>query len=414
MNCRHCNTPLTHSFANLHHQPISNAFLTKKQLEEPEVYYPLHVYVCESCFLVQVAEYKKSDDIFTNDYVYFSSMSSSWVEHARQYVAMMQNRFDLGAHSFMVEIASNDGYLLQHCVEREIPCLGIEPTGNTAQVAKEKSIPCVQYFFGTTLAEKLVKEGKKADVLLGNNVLAHVPDINDFVRGMKILLADNGVITMEFPHVMELVTNNQFDTIYQEHYSYLSFSTVCHIFETQRLRIFDVEQLPTHGGSLRIFATHTENSVHKKHLSVSRLYQIEKQANMHTLAYYTNFQQQIKTTKNALLHFLLEQNKNGKKVAAYGAAAKGNTFLNACGIKSDLIDFCVDKAPSKQGMYMPGSHIPVYAPKRLRQEKPDVVLILPWNIAEEIEKEHCYIKDWNGVFVTAIPEMHISAEDPPR
>ncbi|TIH12009.1 methyltransferase domain-containing protein [Marinifilum sp. JC120] len=411
MNCRHCNTPLNHGFANLYHQPVSNAFLTGEQLNEPEIYYPLHVYVCEKCFLVQVAEHKKSVEIFKDDYVYFSSTSSSWVEHARKYVAMVQKRFGLDADSLVVEIASNDGYLLQHCVESGVPCMGIEPASNTACIAEAKGIPCLKEFFTSALADKLVKEGKRADLLLGNNVLAHVPDINDFVRGVKILLSTRGVVTMEFPHLMELVANNQFDTIYQEHYSYLSFFTVSQIFEMHGLYIFDVEQLSTHGGSLRIFASHKDGDEYKETPAVSRMLKSEKQAGMQDLGYYENFQHQIEEAKNNLLYFLLEQKKQGKTVAAYGAAAKGNTLLNTCGVKSDLISFCVDKAASKQGMYMPGSHIPVYEPVHLRDQKPDVVLILPWNIAGEIKCEHHYISEWGGVFVTAIPELHIHSNN---
>lgn len=407
MKCRHCECELKVQFANLHHQPASNSFLTAQQLKQPEIYYPLQLYVCESCFLVQIDEYKNCSEIFNQDYVYFSSMSSSWLKHAKNYVEMMQKRFNLNANSFAVEIASNDGYLLQYFKEANISCLGIEPSSNTALVARNKGIDVCEDFFGTTLAKQLCAKGKQADVLLGNNVLAHVPDINDFVRGLKILLAPNGVITLEFPHLMELIKNNQFDTIYQEHYSYLSLTTLMRIFSHCNLRIFDVEQLPTHGGSLRIFATHLENISHKTCPSVSILLEKENIEGMTSIAYYTTFQRRIEKTKNALLRFLLKQKILGKSIAAYGAAAKGNTFLNACGIKADMIDFCVDKALSKQGKFMPGSHIPVFAPEKLKQQKPDFVLILPWNIKTEIMKEHSYIKNWNGKFIIAIPELII-------
>lgn len=405
LTCRHCAKELTHIFANLYHQPASNSFLTAEELKKPETYYPLQLYVCDECFLVQVDEYKDHDEIFNGEYVYFSSMSTSWLDHARRYVAMMQKRFALTASSFVVEIASNDGYLLQYVKEAGIACLGIEPSANTAAVARSKGIDCLEDFFNNSLAQRLCTEKGKADLVLGNNVLAHVPDINDFVQGLKILLKPNGVITMEFPHLMELVNNTQFDTIYQEHYSYLSLTTVSRIFSCYGLRIFDVEQIPTHGGSLRVFATHTENSAYVQSSAMQELLLKEKTAGMTTIAYYGSFQRQIEKTKNALLQFLLEQKAKGKSIAAYGAAAKGNTFLNLCGVKPDMIDFCVDKASSKQGKFMPGSHIPVFAPEKLEQEKPDFVLILPWNIKDEVMHEHRYVKNWGGRFAVAIPEL---------
>ncbi|MBC16637.1 MAG: SAM-dependent methyltransferase [Desulfovibrio sp.] len=404
MNCRHCDTPLRDVFIDLFHQPPSNSFLSSSQLDEPEVYYPLKIFVCSECFLVQVAEYKKSEDIFSDDYVYYSSYSTSWVEHAKQYVDMATSRFGLGADSQVVEIASNDGYLLQWFVQAGIPCLGIEPTGGTADAADEKGVHSVREFFGSELASRLVEQGKQADLLLGNNVLAHVPDINDFVSGLKIALMQGGTITMEFPHLANLVRLNQFDTIYHEHYSYLSLLSVQRIFQENGLTIFDVEHLPTHGGSLRIFACHEEEAREVKRAVVDCL-EDELAQGAGTIDYYTGFQQKADLIKRELLAFLMDQKREGKTVAAYGAAAKGNTLLNYCGARTDLISFCVDASPHKQGRYMPGSHIPVLSPEALREEKPDFVLILPWNIKEEIMKQHHYINEWGGRFVAAIPEL---------
>ena len=407
MKCRHCQQELSHIFAHLHHQPASNSFLTEAQLQEAEMYFPLKLFVCENCYLVQVDEYKSCEDIFNNDYVYFSSMSSSWLQHAEKYVHMMINRFALNKNSHVVEIASNDGYLLQYFQNANIPCLGIEPTHSTACVAKEKGIETLEEFFCVELAQSLAKTRKKADLILGNNVLAHVPDINDFVAALPLLLNDNGISTFEFPHLLKLMDGNQFDTIYQEHYSYLSFSTVCRIFEAQNMRIFDVEELPTHGGSLRIFACRADSTMHKQTPAVSRLLEEEKQRGMLTIEFYHGFQTQIEKTKNALLLFLLEQKRLGKKVVAYGAAAKGNTFLNLCGVKPDLISFCVDKAPSKQNKFMPGSHIPIYDPQKLYEEKADYILILPWNIKQEIMEEYSSLRENGTSFVVAIPELHV-------
>ncbi len=407
MNCRHCGQELNHIFANLWHQPASNSFLTKEQLKEIEPYFPLLLYVCENCFLVQLDEYKKSNEIFNNDYAYFSSMSTSWLAHAKNYVEMMIDRFYLNEKSQIIEIASNDGYLLQYFKERNIPCFGIEPTKNTADVAREKGIESIQDFFGTRLAKELAEKNIKADLILGNNVLAHVPDINDFVEGARLALKDNGIITFEFPHLLNLIEQNQFDTIYQEHYSYLSLYTVKRIFEKKGLKIFDVEELITHGGSMRVFACHAGCEKHVLSKNVEILLEKEKKNGLFDISTYLNFQEKIEETKNALLFFLLEQKSKGKKVAAYGAAAKGNTFLNICGVKPDLLSFCVDKAKSKQNKYLPGSHIPVFSPEKIKEEKPDYVLILPWNIKEEIMNEHKYIKEWGGKFVTAIPYLEI-------
>lgn len=407
MQCRFCKTALTNVFIDLVNSPASNSFLTKEQLSEPETYFPLKVYTCHKCFLVQVDEYKKSDAIFDSNYVYFSSFSTSWLQHARKYTEMMTDRFGCNKNSLVIEVASNDGYLLQYFKEKEIPVLGIEPTANTAAAASEKGIDSVIDFFGVRLAKKLVSKNIKADLLLGNNVLAHVPDILDFVGGMKIILKEEGVITMEFPHLMQLVDNNQFDTIYHEHFSYLSFYTVKQIFESQGLVIFDVEELSTHGGSLRIFAKHIEDDGKGISKNVANLLEKESGKGLTGLTYYDHFQQKAFKIKLDITSFLIEQKRAGKKVAAYGAAAKGNTMLNYCGIKNDLIDFVVDANPNKQNKFLPGSHIAVVNELYLKAEKPDFVIIFPWNIKDEIIHQLSYIRDWGGKFVTAVPDLQI-------
>lgn len=407
MNCRFCQNKVTNEFIDLINSPPSNSYLTKEQLNEPEVYYPLKVMVCNHCFLVQVDEYKKSEDIFNSDYAYFSSYSTSWLAHSKRYAEMMVERFGFDKQSLVVEVASNDGYLLQYFKEKSIPVLGIEPTANTAAVAIEKGVPSVIDFFGVRLASTLVKEKQKADLLLGNNVLAHVPDINDFVGGIKLLLREKGVVTMEFPHLYQLVKNNQFDTIYHEHFSYLSFFTVQQIFEHHGLVMFDVEEIPTHGGSLRIFAKHQADNTKVITDNVQKLLDKEKAVGMNTLKYYEGFQKKVDKIKLDLLDFLLSQKKQGKKVVAYGAAAKGNTLLNYCGIKNDLIDFVVDASPHKQGKYLPSSHVPIVKEKEIKELEPDYVLILPWNIKQEIINQLNYIKDWDGQFVVPIPQLTI-------
>lgn len=407
MHCRFCQTPLQHVFIDLVNSPASNSFLTREQLNEPETFYPLKVYTCPNCFLVQIDEYKKSDAIFDNEYVYFSSFSTSWLAHAKRYVADMIERFGLNADSQVVEIASNDGYLLQYFAEKQIPVLGIEPTANTAAVAIEKGIPTITRFFGTQLAHELALTDSKADLLLGNNVLAHVPDIVDFVAGMKILLKPTGVITMEFPHLLNLVEQNQFDTIYHEHFSYLSFYTVSRIFESQGLVLFDVDELPTHGGSLRIYAKHADDPTKPISPNVTALLQKETATGLTTMAYYAHFQQRAERVKIDLLYFLLDQKRAGKSVAAYGAAAKGNTLLNFCGVKNDLIDFVVDANPAKQNKFLPASHIPVVHEDQLKTQKPDYVLILPWNLRDEITQQLAYIREWGGQFVVAIPQLTV-------
>ena len=407
MRCRFCKADLHDVFIDLFHSPASNSFLTAEQLNVPETYYPLKVYTCRQCFLVQIEEYKKSDSIFDDNYVYFSSYSSTWLEHARRYVDMMTDRFNINGQSQVVEIASNDGYLLQYFVQKKIPVLGIEPTANTAEIAKTKGIESVVDFFGVRLASKLATDNRKADLLLGNNVLAHVPDIVDFTRGLKIALKDTGVITMEFPHLVKLMENNQFDTIYHEHFSYLSFTTVKTIFEAAGLVLFDVEEIPTHGGSLRIFARHAEYHSLPVSERVVTLLQQELEKGIKSAEYYAGFQQRALSIKISLLEFLTKQKSGNKKVAAYGAAAKGNTLLNYCGIKSDLIDFVVDANPNKQDKFLPGSHIPVVAESYLKQQKPDYVIIFPWNIKEEIQHQLSYIKEWGGKFVITIPEFQV-------
>jgi hypothetical protein len=407
MQCRFCKTELEHVFIDLINSPASNSFLTAGQLNEPEVFYPLKVYTCGNCRLVQVDEYKKSDAIFNSDYVYFSSFSTTWLEHSRKYTEQMIDRFGYNSRSLVIEIASNDGYLLQYFKQKDIPVLGIEPTANTAEVAIGKGIGTVTDFFGVRLAKKLAAEGRKADLLLGNNVLAHVPDIVDFVAGMKILLKEDGVITMEFPHLQQLVDNNQFDTIYHEHFSYLSFTTVQKIFGSQGLELFDVEELSTHGGSLRIFARHQQHLALPVTSRVAAMLDKEEAVGMNTLGYYDHFQQKALRVKLELSAFLIRQKEEGRKVAAYGAAAKGNTLLNYCGIKSDLIDFVVDANPHKQGKWLPASHIPVVAEDVLRQQRPDYVLILPWNLREEIVRQLEYIREWDGKFVVPIPHLQI-------
>jgi 2-polyprenyl-3-methyl-5-hydroxy-6-metoxy-1,4-benzoquinol methylase len=407
MQCRFCKTELNNVFIDLVNSPASNSFLTAQQLNEPETFYPLKVYTCSNCFLVQVDEYKKSDAIFDSNYVYFSSYSTSWLQHARNYVEMMVRKFGYDRNSLIVEVASNDGYLLQYFREKNIPVLGIEPAANTAAVAKEKGIDSVVDFFGRRLASQLVGKNIKADLLLGNNVLAHVPDIVDFVGGMAILLKDTGVVTMEFPHLMNLVDKTQFDTIYHEHFSYLSFHTVKRIFEAQGLEMFDVEELPTHGGSLRIYAKHQGSPENPVSEHVFTLLEKEKEKGLLSLDYYNNFQQKALRVKLDFIDFLIRQKNEGKKVAAYGAAAKGNTLLNFCGIKNDMIEYVVDANPHKQKKFLPASHIPVVNEQFLKDKKPDYVIILPWNLKDEITNQLAYIRDWGGKFVVAVPHLQI-------
>lgn len=408
MNCRFCKRPLSLKFVDLINCPPSNAFLSEAQLNDVEYYYPLSIYVCDNCFLVQVDEYKKAKEIFNSEYVYFSSYSKTWVEHARQYVESMIQRFGYNEESFVIEIASNDGYLLQHFKNKGVPVLGIEPSKNTAQAAILKGVDTITEYFSAEFAKKLSQHRKKGNLIIGNNVLAHVPDIDDFVEGLKIALRRHGVITMEFPHLLRLVEDCQFDTIYHEHYSYLSFTTVKKIFEAHALDLFDVEETPTHGGSLRIFAKHKKDTGKKISPRVNEMLLKERSTGLTTPEYYENFQQRVDEIKYRLLNFLLEQKKHGKKVIGYGAAAKGNTLLNYAGIKgNDLIEFVVDAAPSKQGKYLPGSHIPVYSEDSIKVYRPDYIIIFPWNLKHEIAEQLNYVKEWGCQFVVFIPQLHI-------
>lgn len=403
MNCRFCNTELKYIFVDLVNSPASNSYLTKDQLDEPEVFYPLKTYVCSKCKLVQIDEYKKSGDIFDSNYAYFSSYSTSWLNHAKNYVEMISSKLSLNQNSQVTEIASNDGYLLQYFKELNIPCLGIEPTSSTATVAKEKGIEVIEDFFSSNLAKKL----KKSDLILGNNVIAHVPDINDFVSALKIALKESGTVTMEFPHLLNIIKENQFDTIYHEHFSYLSFYTVQKIFKHNGLKLYDVEKLSTHGGSLRIYATHEENQNIEIGSNVESMLDEEKAFGLFDKEIYKGFQEKANKVKYDLLNFLLNAKKENKKVVAYGAAAKGNTLLNYAGVKNDLIEFVVDKSPHKQGKYLPASHIPIVSEDKIKELKPDYILILPWNIKDEIIEQLEYIKEWNGKFVVAVPELKV-------
>lgn len=407
MNCRFCGKTLTHEFIDMVNAPPSNAFLTKEQLNEPETFYPLKLFVCDSCFLVQIDEYKKSSDIFDSGYVYFSSFSRTWLAHAKKYAEMMIEKYGYNENSRIIEIASNDGYLLQYFKERGIPSLGIEPAEGTAAEARKKGIETIVDFFSTRLARSIANQGRKADLLIGNNVLAHVPELNDFVAGLKIALKPDGVITMEFPHLMQLIDNCQFDTIYHEHFSYLSFMVVRSIFKNHGLELFDVEELSTHGGSLRIFAKHAEDSTKIVSENVNALLNKELSRGFNAIAYYENFQNKTDEIKYNILQFLLKQKKDGRKVAAYGAAAKGNTLLNYCGIKKDLIAFVVDASPYKQGKYLPGSHIAVVNEEEVKKYKPDYIFILPWNLKEEIMEQMSFIREWGGRFVVPIPKVQV-------
>ena len=404
--CRFCSAPLTVTFADLGMSPPSNAYLKPEQLNLMERFYPLHAYVCERCKLVQLEEFESPAEIFT-EYAYFSSFSDSWLKHAERYVAAMTERFNLGPQSQVVEIASNDGYLLQYFKQRGVPVLGVEPAANVAKVALEqRGVPSRIEFFGAATATKMVSEGIRADLLLGNNVLAHVPDINDFVAGMPVLLKPDGVVTMEFPHLLRLIENNQFDTIYHEHFSYLSFLTVEQVFAKAGLRLFDVDQLPTHGGSTRIYACHA-NSTRPTEPRVEAMRQLERQHGLDRMDTYAAFAERVRATKRDTLEFLINAKRDGKSVAAYGAAAKGVTLLNYCGVRSDMVDYVVDKNPYKQGRSLPGVHIPIHGPERLTETKPDYVLILPWNIKDEVVEQMRAVRAWGGKFVVAIPKVEV-------
>lgn len=404
--CRFCKTPLVTSFVDLGMSPLSNAFLKPEQLAAMEKFYPLHAFVCESCFLVQLEEFESPDQIFS-DYVYFSSYSESWLKHAQRYCEHITEKLELTSSSFVIEIASNDGYLLTNFVAAKIPCLGIEPAANVAEVAIGKGIPTRPVFFGRETAKQLKAEGRQADLVLGNNVFAHVPEINDFVAGMKIILAPQGVITLEFPHLLQLIRNSQFDTIYHEHFSYLSLLAVEKIFTAHGLVVFAVEQLPTHGGSLRVYGQHAENPVRPTEPSLDEVRKLEKAAALDRVETYTHFKGHVERVKRSLLSFLIEAKSKGRSVVAYGAAAKGNTLLNYCGIRQDFIDYVADKNPHKQGLYTPGTHIPVLGPARINVTKPDYVIILPWNLKEEVAAQLRDARSWGASFVVPIPELQV-------
>jgi len=406
MNCRHCHTPLEHVFLDLGFAPPSNAYLKVEDLAKPELYFPLKLYVCDHCWLVQTEDYTRADELFTGDYAYFSSVSQSWLDHAARYAEKITQQLCLGPASFVIEVASNDGYLLRNFVAGNIPCLGIEPTAGTAKAAEKIGIPVLREFFGEALANQLRSEGRQADLIIGNNVYAHVPDINDFTAGLKAALKPGGTITLEFPHLLRLIERTQFDTVYHEHYSYLSLYTVNRIFDASGLRVFDVEELSTHGGSLRVYGCHADDP-RPQTTAVPALLTEEERQGVRILTTYRDFQRQADRVKDDLLAFLIEQKHSGKKVAAYGAAAKGNTLLNFAGIKPDLLPYVCDAAPSKQGKFLPGSHIPILPPAVLREDNPDIVLILPWNIADEIIQQHAYVREWGGIFVSAVPEMKV-------
>ncbi len=407
MKCRHCGAEVTLTLIDLGSAPPSNAYLTKLTMRRPEKWFPLKVLVCESCWLVQAEAYSRAAELFNDEYAYFSSFSAIWLDHAEHYVSDMVERFGLCTGSHVIEVASNDGYLLQYIKQRGIPCLGIEPTAGTASAARLKGIETLEEFFGVSLSQNLVNQGKQADLMAANNVLAHVPDINDFVRGFTLLLKPQGVATFEFPHLMQLIENKQFDTIYHEHFSYLSFSTVDQIFRANGLSVFDVEELDTHGGSLRVFAQRTDTGKHSVSEKVIDLLDREAAAGMNRTYYYQGFQEQANKVKNDFLAFLLEAKRQGKAVAAYGAAAKGNTLLNYAGIRPDLLPYVVDKNPNKQGKYLPGIRIPIVAEEHLRNNRPDYVVILPWNLKTEVMEQLAYIRDWGGRYVTAIPYLEI-------
>lgn len=406
MKCRHCQASLDQTFLDLGFAPPSNAYLTASDLRKPELYYPLRVYVCSRCWLVQAEDWAKPGELFRPNYAYFSSTSTSWLAHAARYAEMIIHRLGLGPESSVIEVGANDGYLLKNFLASDIPCLGIEPTESTAAAAEAQGIPILREFFGEALGKRLALERRQANLIMGNNVYAHVPEIDDFTAGLKAALKPNGTITLEFPHLMRLIEYTQFDTIYHEHFSYLSLYTVCQILSRAGLRVFDIEQLPTHGGSLRVYGCH-ENDDREDSAEVARVLAEEKKRGLRELCTYQDFQARADHIKDDLLVFLIEQKRRGKRVAAYGAAAKGNTLLNYAGVKQDLIPYVCDAAPSKQGKFLPGSHIPILPPGVLKERKPDVLLILPWNIAQEVMQQNAFISEWNGKFVTAVPSLRV-------
>ena len=406
MKCRHCKKQLSQSFIDLGFAPPSNAYVSQEGLSRPESYYPLRIKVCNNCWLVQTEDFASEKDFFSDDYAYFSSTSKGWLEHAKKYCQFIVEKLKLNSNSLVVEIASNDGYLLRNFKEIKIPCLGIEPTLSTAVEAEKLGIRVIKEFFGSQMVLAGVLKGEKADLIIGNNVYAHVPDINDFTMGLKLLLAENGTITLEFPHLMQLIVHSQFDTIYHEHFSYLSLYTVRRIFENAGLKIYDVEELETHGGSLRVYGCHIESQI-KVSERVNELLRQENKLGLQSKESYDNFQSLADSIKDNLLSFLIEQKRIGKTVVAYGAAAKGNTILNYAGIKPDLISFVYDAAKAKQDMFMPGSHIPILPPEKISLHQPDFILILPWNIASEVKKQLSHLRTEGVRFVTAVPNLEI-------
>ncbi len=404
--CRFCGAGLSHTFVDLGMSPLCQRHVRPDQIDSMEPFYPLHVYVCGECLLVQLREYVSPSEIFS-DYAYFSSYADTWLRHVEAYTNLMCERFGIGPHSQVVEVASNDGYLLQYFVKKNVPVLGVEPAANVAEAAIAKGIPTVVRFFGRQTAWDILGENGAADLLLGNNVLAHVPDINDFVAGMKMLLSENGIITMEFPHLMQLMAQNQFDTIYHEHFSYLSLGAVTRIFAHHGLTLIDVEELPTHGGSLRIYARHTENPSRPVGPRVELLLAKEAAAGLGRLETYSAFGEQVKRTKRRLLEFLVRARDEGRSIAGYGAPGKGNTLLNYCGIRTDFLDYTVDRSPHKQGNFLPGTRIPIHSPEQIQRTRPDYLLILPWNLKDEIMQQTAYIREWGGRWVVPIPEVRV-------
>ena len=406
MKCRHCHHVLEHVFLDLGCAPPSNAYLSTADLAAPETFFPLKLFVCAHCWLVQTEDYARADELFRPDYAYFSSTSETWLGHAARYVENIRTRLGLDERSFVIEVASNDGYLLKHFVTAGIPCLGIEPTAGTAAAAEALGVPVLREFFGHGLAMRLATQRSRADLLIGNNVYAHVPDVNDFTAGLAALLKPDGTITLEFPHLLRLIEENQFDTVYHEHFSYLSLQTVGRIFEQAGLRVWDVDRLPTHGGSLRVYGCHIEDA-RVRTPAVEDVLNEERRGGLQDLATYRTLQGNADRVKNDLLYFLIEQRRAGRAVAGYGAAAKGNTLLNYAGVRTDLLPWVCDAAPSKQGRFLPGSRIPILPPSALRQRRPDVVLVLPWNIVEEIVAQQAAVREWGGTFMVAVPTLRV-------
>jgi len=403
MHCLNCNNKLEHTFADLGTSPLCEEFIKPENVNKGQMVYPLHAYVCEECLLVQVGEYVSPEEIYS-DYYYFSSYSDSWLKHASDYTDFMVDNYPIDEDSFVVEIASNDGYLLQYFMDKNIPVLGIEPSENVAKAAIEKGVPTEQVFFGEKSAEELREEYGSADLILGNNVLAHVPEIGDFVKGLKIMMAENGIMTFEFPHLMQLVENNQFDTIYHEHFFYYSLISVKSIFKQYDMEIFDVQELSTHGGSIRIFATHVNNEKYSERDAVKELLKIEIEKGYEDIELYKSFGKNVRETKRQILQLLIDLKKEGKSIVGYGAPGKGNTLLNYCGIRKDFLDYTVDRNPNKHGQYLPGSLIPILHPDKIRETKPDYVFILPWNLKDEIMDQISYVREWGGKYILPIPE----------